>query len=373
MIERPFKDKPDFEHFRKVIMRETREAPVPIIELVVDTEIMAEVTGIDFPFSRLTDVLNIGTDPTPEAMEIGIKLMDLILAFTEAVGYDYVTMTPIVPLPRTRMQLKENPMQQGKVRAWQNEHRGLITTREEFEKFPWPSVEQINIVPIEYAAEKMPPGMKVMVFAFGIFEDLKFLMGFERMAIKSIEEPELLGDILEQLTIIAEAAIGQAAAHPATGAIFYAEDMGFNTQTMLSPNWMREWVIPRHKRLADACPKHGTPFLFPSCGQIDALMEDLIEVVGIDGRHSFQDNIEPVEEVYRKYGDRISILGGVDVDLLSRGTPDQVRARVRQILEACAPNGGYSIGSGNSVTNYCKIENYYAMLDETRKWNEEHA
>jgi len=94
--------------------------------------------------------------------------------------------------------------------------------------------------------------------------------------------------------------------------------------------------------------------------------------VGIDGRHSFQDNIEPVEEVYRKYSDRISILGGVDVDILARGTPEQVRARTREILEACASGGGYLMGSGNSVTNYCRLDNYLAMLDETRQWNRQH-
>jgi uroporphyrinogen decarboxylase len=99
-------------------------------------------------------------------------------------------------------------------------------------------------------------------------------------------------------------------------------------------------------------------------------MEDLIETVGIDARHSFQDNIEPVEEVYRKYGDRIAILGGMDVDLLARGTTDQVRARTREILEACAPGGGYCMGSGNSLPNFVNVENYYAMLDETRRWNE---
>ena len=100
-------------------------------------------------------------------------------------------------------------------------------------------------------------------------------------------------------------------------------------------------------------------------------MEDLIEVVGIDGKHSFQDNIEPVEETYRKYGDRISILGGVEVDLLARGSDEQVRKRTREILEACAPGGGFCMGSGNSVTNFCKIENYFAMIDETRKYNQE--
>jgi uroporphyrinogen decarboxylase len=75
--------------------------------------------------------------------------------------------------------------------------------------------------------------------------------------------------------------------------------------------------------------------------------------------------------VYKKYGNRISILGGVDVGLLARGTPEQVRTRCRQILDTCGPNGGFAIGSGNSVTNYCKIENYYAMINEAGKWNEE--
>jgi uroporphyrinogen decarboxylase len=101
-------------------------------------------------------------------------------------------------------------------------------------------------------------------------------------------------------------------------------------------------------------------------------MEDLIETVGIDAYHSFQDNVIPVEEYYRRYHGRIGILGGLDVGLLATGTPDQVRARCRQILDVCGPGGGYCMGSGNSVTNYCSVQNYYAMIDETRKWNQEH-
>jgi len=198
------------------------------------------------------------------------------------------------------------------------------------------------------------------------------LMSFEGMAIATIEQPDLVVDILERVTTQTEILVDKAAAHPATGAIFYADDMAFNNQTMISPRLLKEWVIPRIKRIADVCHKRGRPFLFHGCGQIDCLMEDLIEVVGIDGKHSFQDNIEPVEETYRKYGDRISILGGLEVDLLARGTEEQVRKRARQILEACAPGGGFCMGSGNSVTNFCKIGNYLAMVDETRKWNEEH-
>jgi uroporphyrinogen decarboxylase len=372
-IETPFKDYYDSEHFRQVLMRETTEGPVPIIELFADPEIMCEVTGSDFPAESLLELINLGLEPTMEQLELGVRLMDLVVAFSVAVGYDYAISIPLVPLPLTDYLFRENPQQGGKLRSWQDEHQGLIMNRDDFERFAWPPLEAVNIIPVEYIASKLPEGMKVMAFINGIFEDLKRLMGIEQMAIKSIEEPELCGDILERLTVLAEEAVDKSAAHPEVVAILYGEDMGFNTSLMLSPAWMREWVVPRLKRIADACHRHGKPFLLHSCGQIDALMEDFIEVVGIDARHSFQDNIEPVEEVYRKYGDRISILGGLDVDLLARGTQQEVADRTRRILEVCAPGGGFCMGSGNSVTNFVRIENYYAMLDETRKWNEEHS
>ena len=96
---------------------------------------------------------------------------------------------------------------------------------------------------------------------------------------------------------------------------------------------------------------------------------DLI-ACGIDAKHSFEDKILPVEEAYRRWGDRISILGGVDMDLLARGSEEQVRKRVREILGVCGTKGtGYCLGSGNTAANYIPRENFLAMLDEGRRWN----
>ena len=92
-------------------------------------------------------------------------------------------------------------------------------------------------------------------------------------------------------------------------------------------------------------------------------MPDLIEDVRIDAKHSFEDVIVPVEEFKQRWGARVAVLGGVDVDLLSRGTEEDVRRRTRQILEACAPGGGYACGSGNSITNYMPTGNYLAMIE----------
>jgi uroporphyrinogen decarboxylase len=372
-IKNPFKQKADFEHLRQVIMRETKDGPVPIIEMMVDGSIMGRVTGIKPTVDEMTELPEIfisGNNTPEEAAEKSIKFLELIVAFNETVGYDGALGFPSVPRPRTPAVYSSGDGAKSS-RPWQNEHTGLIPDRAAFEAFNWPDITEVNVGSFDFMAGILPPGMKIQAMYMGVFEDLRSLMGFESMAFKSIEEPELLGDILEQLTVLAVEAIDKAAAHPATGAVFYADDMGFKTNTMLSPDFFREWIIPRQQRIASACHKHGKPFLFHSCGYIETLMEDLIETVKIDGLHSFQDVICPVEEVYRRYSDRISILGGVDVGLLAAGTPDQIRARVRQILDVCGTGGGFALGSGNSVTNYCKIENYYAMIDEARAWNEE--
>lgn len=376
-IVKSFKQGANFEHLRKVIMRETTEGPVPIIELSADAEVMSQVTGIDFPpsdYNKLKTMNHEGSlaNMDEETMGIGMRFMDLSVNFSKMVGYDYVTANPIVPIKRTRPNRKSDPNYVETVRNWQEEHQGIIMSRDEYDAYIWPSTDSINLVALDLLPSMMQPGMQVLCFVMGIFEDLRVLMGFEQMAYKSIDEPELLGDILENLTVLCEAAVDRAAAHPACGAIFYADDLGHTNSTMVSPKFMREWIFPRQKRIADACHKHGKPFLFHCCGQVDTIMDDLIETVGIDARHSFQDNIEPVEEVYKKYGDRIAVLGGVDVDLLSRGTRDQVRARTREILEACATGGGFCMGSGNSLPNFVNVDNYYAMLDETRKWNDTH-
>ncbi len=81
----------------------------------------------------------------------------------------------------------------------------------------------------------------------------------------------------------------------------------------------------------------------------------------------FNDHINTIEDVRKvkyTYGQKIALLGGIDVDFLCRNNGDAVRQRVRETLDVCQSGGGYCLGTGNSVTNYIPLENYLAMLDE---------
>ena len=147
-------------------------------------------------------------------------------------------------------------------------------------------------------------------------------------------------------------------------ALWMGDDMGYKTSTMISPKHLRKYVFPIQKQIAEITHAKGLPFLLHSCGNLAQVMQDLIETVGIDAKHSFEDVIEPVERFCERFGNRIAVIGGVDVDILARGTEDQFRARTCQILEACASSRCYILGSGNSIANYIPLHNFLAMLDE---------
>jgi uroporphyrinogen decarboxylase len=71
-----------------------------------------------------------------------------------------------------------------------------------------------------------------------------------------------------------------------------------------------------------------------------------------------------VDDFQQKYGDRIAVLGGLDINILTEGTPDQVREKTRFLIETCGSRGRYAVGSGNSIPSYIPAENYLAMVDE---------
>ena len=144
--------------------------------------------------------------------------------------------------------------------------------------------------------------------------------------------------------------------------------MGYRGGPLISPNDLREFVLPGHKIMADMSHAAGRPYLLHACGNLDLIMDDLVNGVRIDAKHSFEDTIEQVTEVKNTYGRHVALLGGLDVDFLCRATEAEVRSRVRTTLETCTVASGYCLGTGNSVANYIPLENYLAMLDEGRRF-----
>jgi uroporphyrinogen decarboxylase len=126
---------------------------------------------------------------------------------------------------------------------------------------------------------------------------------------------------------------------------------------------MRKYVFPWHKKIVEVAHENKKPAILHSCGNAGEIMDDIIDGIKFNGKHSFEDVIMPVEENYKIWGKRVGIIGGMDVDFLIRSSPEEIKNRCEAMLELAEENGSYALGSGNSVPEYIPYEHYRAMID----------
>ena len=347
------KPDPDFARLLTVLRRQGEPDRVPFIELFADVEVMSAVVGEEIA--------------EPQPADRSLRESDLLrtIKYWHRSGYDYVSIWPTVNLPIRRTAFGDSAALTHREREWQDESSGIINSWADFEAYPWPKPEEIDWFNVEFVSRHLPDGMKIIALGpGGQLEHIMWLMGYVPLALALKDDQALVQAVSEKVGEVLVNIYATASEIPNVGALWIGDDMGFRTSTMISPDDLRRLVFPWLAKLAGIAHTRGMPFLLHSCGNLCQIMNDLIDVVGIDARHSFEDAIEPVAEAKRRYGDRIALLGGADVDFLCRSTEDEVRAYTRRLIDECAPGGGWALGTGNSVANYIPLTNYLAMLDE---------
>lgn len=368
---------PDFENLRRAILRKGPPGPVPFFEVFADTGMVESVLEEQFPI----DLHKFISEPSPsiandEQMAV-VTSFNMYIRFWRELGYDYVPMVTGLNLPLEQKTAPDTTNVQnwndGK-RYWQSETGGPIQSWQDFETYPWPDPKNLSHLALEYVSAHLPDGMKAAAFMLGgVFELSTWLMGFQSFSYALQDQPDLVAAISQRAGELVTATAAQVTAINNVEMVILTDDLGFYSGTLVSPKVIRQYIVPYYRQVARIVHAAGKLFVLHSCGNMYALMDDLIDDVGIDAKHSYEDKILPIEAAYARWGNRVTLLGGVDMDLLGRGTEEQTRARTRQILQVCAANGtGYCLGCGNTAANYIPKQNYLAMLDEGRRWNREH-
>ncbi|NIM33392.1 MAG: hypothetical protein GTN60_18945, partial [Pseudomonas stutzeri] len=108
-------------------------------------------------------------------------------------------------------------------------------------------------------------------------EHLTWLMGYETLCLSLYDQRELVRVIADRLMEIYEVSLGRMLRFDRVKIVWGSDDMGFKTATLISPDDLREFVLPGHKRMAEMSHDAGRPYLLHSCGNLTAIMEDLIE------------------------------------------------------------------------------------------------
>jgi len=114
------------------------------------------------------------------------------------------------------------------------------------------------------------------------------------------------------------------------GALRQGNDLGFKTSTFPKPNDLRTFVLPLYRDMVELAHRQDKPFILHSCDSLGEVYGDLIDYCRIDAKHSFKEVILPAEAFKQHYGERITPLGGLDVDAICRRSEQEIRAPTRE-------------------------------------------
>jgi uroporphyrinogen decarboxylase len=271
-------------------------------------------------------------------------------------GYDFAT----ILLPG--FQFSDPDLREMKETFSMNEG-AVIRNQKEFDAFDWPDPEEADFDLLERISDDLPDGMKLLPYSpDGVLENVMRLMGFDTLCFNLQDNLPLVENVFEQVGSRLLQYYKKVVQHECVGACLANDDWGFMSNTFLSAEDLRRFVFPWYKQIVEISHAAGKPVILHSCGYFENIVEDIIEGMGFDGRHSYEDNIMPVEEAYEKYHSRLAILGGIDVNFICESTPDAVYERSRAMLERTSGRGGFALGTGNSVPDYVPDENFFALI-----------
>jgi uroporphyrinogen-III decarboxylase len=136
------------------------------------------------------------------------------------------------------------------------------------------------------------------------------------------------------------------------------EDLAWKSAPLFSPKIIREFFLPRMRKFAE---RVEIPWIYHTDGNIMPIIEDLLSL-GMNALANVEPGAMDIGQLKRDYGHRVCLMGNIDLHYtLTRGSPEETEAEVRQRIEEIGTGGGYILASSNGLTSYCKPENVLAM------------
>ena len=322
---------------------------VPMIELTVDYPIQEQFLGRK------------------------IKTLDDEIEFWYRAGYDYIYQKAdyefpgIPPVLSFGSTIRIDAQKEHKDISFNSHVTEHLRTKEDLKNYNWPDPKKIDYSKLDYTAEHLPEGMAIIGGIGGIFARCWILMGFENFCMALVENPSFVNEAFERIGTIQVEVARRIVKKKKVIALWYSDDFAYTTAPMVSPDYIRKYLFPYMKRMADVAHEAGLLFIYHGCGMVTDVIDELIEL-GVDVLHPIQPQAMDIYKIKEKYYKRLAIVGNIDVGILTRSTPERIETDVKEHIERLAPGGGYAISSSNSITYYIPIVNYRRFINSVKKY-----
>lgn len=243
-----------------------------------------------------------------------------------------------------------------------------IKTFEDYERYLLPDVHlPMRYRSIERAVQEYPD-KAVIVHLNDVFSLPRYWMGMENLLMAVADNPELVRNLVN-LSVQVNIEMAQEVVARGVKIVYTGDDFAGNHGPLMSPRHFRDLFFPGLCQVIGGFKELGLFVIKHTDGNIWPIIDMIVES-GID----CLDPIDPIAgmnlaEVKSRYGDKIALKGNVDcAELMTFGTPEQVREATKEALRQGAPGGGYILSSSNSIHSSVKPENYQAMVNSLREF-----
>ena len=197
---------------------------------------------------------------------------------------------------------------------------------------------------------------------FALFERSWSLRRMEELLVDMIEDPVWVEHLMDAITEYQLAVLDEALKYPLDG-ILFGDDWGQQSGLIFSPRLWRRFIKPRLARMFAKVKSAGKAVFLHSCGKIQALFPDLIEI-GLDVFNPFQPEVMDVTEAKKQYGRHLCFYGGVSIQkLLPYGTPQEIHSEVRRLMKEIGQGGGYIVAPSHAMPPDIPLENILAFIE----------
>jgi len=321
-----------------------REEPdrVPYCELGIDLALAQRIMGWGQPVSQAANL---------EANRYTVAEAKALASFLGKDNICYVLRAPVYA--------HKAPGQDGRLFYGQ----GMIRTEADLSllQLPDPYDDALYAEAQDFVRQK--EGYSAwLVTRIGIFPTM-LSMGMENFCLALHDNRPFVETVLDRYCDWA-AVVAERACQLGFDAFASTDDMAFKTAPFFSPAVFRSLVLPRYQRVAE---KLTIPWIIHSDGNVMPFLDDMLGL-GIAGLHPIEEGAMDIRAMKRDYGDRLCLLGNVNLNLLGLGTPEEVDRNVRELIRDVGPGGGYIVTCGNSLAGYLRPENVLALSAAVQKY-----